>query len=241
MNIVKQFVFVACSIMVLSCTNQNKPSEANKANDTIDYATDDSEIIEQAIKDVYVNICMSSVSGFESGNITYLRSLVKDKPSFNKLDSCLKLMESKGTYDYKNYKSKGCPVTIKMYAEGPSCVNGWDVYPTITNNSSKTIKYVYFSIIAYNRVGDPICDEYNRGCKWTGPIKPGKKAGGGNYYTAYMTSDVKRKSFTAQDISVEYMDGSKWPEDEQKTITKIASEFISTATKCLQIYKVNKK
>lgn len=166
-----------------------------------------------------------------------IQVLTKDKPEFNSLHTLVSNMIKANAYDYDgSFTNVGtCPVTITMKADGPSCVNGWDVYPTITNRTDKTIKYVYFDIIGHNAVGDPVKSDYGSGVKWTGPVKAHQKVSGG-YYTMYMESDMLRSKFEAKNITVEFIDGTKYTNDPLDANTKIADNFRDIANKCMEKY-----
>ena len=76
-----------------------------------------------------------------------------------------------------NAKLNNLPIVISyINTSNPNSAGGVDLYITFMNISDKTIKYVIFSVEAYNAVDDPVrCniknDEYFNG-QVTGPIEP---------------------------------------------------------------------
>ncbi|MDD4615138.1 MAG: hypothetical protein PHI40_07045 [Caldisericia bacterium] len=99
-----------------------------------------------------------------------------------------------------------------FYTCTPNCVGGVDFHLIWTNQSPKTIKYAYFQVVPYNRVGDKVsCTIKNRPEAYlsvTGPIKQGQTVGYSNYWDAlwYNSTIVKAK---ITEVKIEYMDGSK--------------------------------
>lgn len=91
----------------------------------------------------------------------------------------------------------------------PNSVGGCDYNFEFTNNSSKTIKYLYWTGTAYNAVNDPVYCEIRRKAtfsgKDTGPIEQGESGGGCwdciiyNYSADYIR---------LLKIEIIYMDGS---------------------------------
>ena len=56
-------------------------------------------------------------------------------------------------------------------------LSSWDIDITVWNKSTRTIKYVYIPVRAYNTVGDRVTSSQNTAtitCKMIGPIEPGK-------------------------------------------------------------------
>ena len=86
---------------------------------------------------------------------------------------------------------------------------GTGVEMEIVNLSSKPIKYVTFTYVGLNAVGDPVRDlrgAPTRGFRGIGPIEPGERASYKKEY-AWMTDVVEQAK--AIRIDVEYMDKSK--------------------------------
>ena len=91
----------------------------------------------------------------------------------------------------------------------PNYVGGCDFYLSYINNSSKTIKYLYWTGIAYNRVNDLAYCEIRRSavCNgWEqGPIEP-QEEGGGEWSCVIYNNWAETMKLT--NIRIEYMDGT---------------------------------
>lgn len=177
------------------------------------------EKIIQKFSKIIASIKFNDFSGYE---ISSLRSEIEGIEEFLPLDSVLNKMEETDSYNVF-YDPTDCPVDIKIYAKGPSSVSGWEVSFNITNKSEKVVKYVYLTVEAKNTVDDVVRDEFGTRCKWTGPLNPKQSKNNGLYWTLYLGSQINRKSFTATDVKVEFMDGSVWPEsnDNSKMLHEI--------------------
>lgn len=111
-------------------------------------------------------------------------------------------------YPEKKLKS---PVTISDWSTSRDYVGGVEWNFKFTNNSDKTIKYIYLEWDCYNAVGDPVYDEItgknSHGVKHTGPLESGKSTNllrTTNLFYSFSLTSVK---FTR--LEVEYMDGTK--------------------------------
>ena len=67
-------------------------------------------------------------------------------------------------------------IRIKTTWQEVNSVDGVETDVKFSNISNKTINYVTFTMRYFNRVGDPIEDEYDKGnearLKYTGPLRP---------------------------------------------------------------------
>lgn len=89
----------------------------------------------------------------------------------------------------------------------------------VYNSGRKTIKYVTFSVVGLNAVGDPVRDRIRQGSVQTlrgiGPIEPDKTA---SYTKEYMwMTDIVEK-FKITSIRLEFMDGSSKSLNDAKAI-----------------------
>ena len=78
----------------------------------------------------------------------------------------------------------------------------------IFNPTKKTIKYITFTVVGLNAVGDPVRDSVRGNSpklRGIGPIEPGET---GSYSKDYMWMTDIVQSFRIQSVKVEYMDGS---------------------------------
>lgn len=93
----------------------------------------------------------------------------------------------------------------------PNSADGCDVYMAFTNKSDKTIKYLRFECHMINAVGDIVECEIRRqsffGCKYTGPLKPGKNSGS-RYWDCIIYNSSARKVILDK-IEITYMDDSR--------------------------------
>ena len=94
--------------------------------------------------------------------------------------SCLTISIPQEVID--DARASNLPIIItRVYTSSPNSAGGVDLNIVLKNISDKTIKYVVFSVEAFNRVDDPVrCDirndKYFRG-RDTGPIEPLKVSG----------------------------------------------------------------
>ena len=106
-------------------------------------------------------------------------------------------------------KSSSSPFIAAYKTVELNSVGGVDYTIAAYNNSNKTIKYVYYTVYAINRVNDMVKDditnEYFIKLKETGPVEPNKIFGG--------TFKAIMYNYSANDIilskvTIEYMDGT---------------------------------
>lgn len=101
--------------------------------------------------------------------------------------------------------------TIKIksaYLSQPNSVGGVDAHFYYKNTSDKTIKYLTWTGLAYNAVGDSVSCEIRRRYYFngqdTGPIRPGK-SGGGVWECPWYNWSAKKLKIV--EIEIEYTDG----------------------------------
>lgn len=115
-----------------------------------------------------------------------------------------------GENDYYGWKSR------------PDSAGGVDVAIGFTNDSEKTIKYIYFHISAYNTVGDPaMCEIHDTNkfeLKLTGPIDADGSGVWEDLFYNHATSKIAIDS-----IDIEYMDGSIEKQTDNFDIVPIPS------------------
>lgn len=88
---------------------------------------------------------------------------------------------------------------------------------TVINSGKKTIKYVTFSVVGLNAVGDAV-QQYRRGpsvLRGIGPIEPGASA---TYSKDYMWMTDIVESFRIASIKLEFMDGTSRTVSDTKGI-----------------------
>lgn len=72
-------------------------------------------------------------------------------------------------------------ILLKHGSSPPNSVGGVEFRAQFKNTSGKSIKYVYFSVTARNRVGDLVIDQVRRRqevtVEFTGPLDTGRTAG----------------------------------------------------------------
>ncbi len=101
----------------------------------------------------------------------------------------------------------------KLKKSKPNSAGGVDLFIGFKNKSDKVIKYVYFSVIPYNAVGDVVSCEIRRDsifkAQVTGPYEKGEGLNGdydGYWDCAWYSYDIERIELS--EITIEYMDGS---------------------------------
>jgi hypothetical protein len=84
------------------------------------------------------------------------------------------------TKDLERVKREGIPILIEFaYPSAPNSAGGVDVRIDFVNTSSKTFKYVLFTAIPYNKVGDVVQSavggKTSASLETVGPYNPGQK------------------------------------------------------------------
>ena len=112
---------------------------------------------------------------------------------------------------YADRKEAGHPLVIyEAYTETPNSAAGVDVVINTINLSDKTIKYINWTVVPYNAVGDKVRGEIRRRSEAsmyeTGPISPYERTSG-SWETIWYNYSITCMEITR--LSIEYMDGSK--------------------------------
>lgn len=106
-------------------------------------------------------------------------------------------------------KSHGIAVLNRHVYEESDYTNGTGFRVKVLNTSQKTIKYVAFSIVGYNAVGDPVRDRLKRSTGQTmrgiGPIKPNESA---SYSFEYIWHTDVVEYVRLTKLKVDYMNGT---------------------------------
>lgn len=106
-------------------------------------------------------------------------------------------------------KAHGLAVLSRRAYEESEYTNGTGFRVKVLNTSSKTIKYVAFSIVGYNAVRDPVRDNLKRSTsqnlRGIGPIKPNESA---SYSFDYIWHTDAVEYVRLTKIKVDYMDGT---------------------------------
>lgn len=104
----------------------------------------------------------------------------------------------------------GLYVSEKMM-NGPDSAGGIDIQVHFKNNTNKIIKYVKFTFIAFNAVGDSVsCRVTNQSEKvgeFTGPLNPGAYSRSSLYY-GKMFYDPSIVRVKVKKAVIEFMDGT---------------------------------
>lgn len=115
------------------------------------------------------------------------------------------------TQEYAERKAAGVPLVI-AYAdtEGPNSAGGVDVRINALNVSSKTIKYLRYTVVPYNAVGDRVSGTIRRRSAArifdTGPIAPDASSPPGVWDNVWYNSSIRCLEITR--VRIEYMDGT---------------------------------
>lgn len=102
---------------------------------------------------------------------------------------------------------------IKYYTSSPNSVGGVDCNIIWKNLSEKTVKYVRFTVVPYNKVNDRVKGKYDyngngeKVVKVTGPVKSKQIDGYGTYWDCvWYNWTIDYMLITG--IEIEYLDGS---------------------------------
>lgn len=101
----------------------------------------------------------------------------------------------------------------RLATSSPNSAGGVDLFIGYTNQSDKTIKYVTFTVVPYNAVGDKVYSEIGRHSTYratdTGPWEKGQGlAGNYSWYWENAWYNWSISSVKMTDISIEYTDGT---------------------------------
>lgn len=103
---------------------------------------------------------------------------------------------------------------------------------TVYNSTKKTIKYVTFTVVGLNAVGDPVRGGFIRRdatpmLRGIGPIAPGET---GTYSKDYMWMTDVVESFRVSSVKLEYTDGSSKIVSDVKNIRIAAQDYEALTT-----------
>lgn len=102
---------------------------------------------------------------------------------------------------------------------------------TVYNSTKKTIKYVTFTVVGLNAVGDPVRGGFRGNTapmlRGIGPIEPGET---GTYSKDYMWMTDVVESFRVSSIKLEYTDGSSRVVSDMKNIRISAEDYEALTT-----------
>ncbi len=114
----------------------------------------------------------------------------------------------KGLKYLETCKSKGLAILEWSFYDESEYTDGTSVKIKVYNPTPKTIKYLWFTFIGFNPVGDKVTD-YKRGTnitmKGVGPIKT-EESGTYSYEYVWFTDLVETAKILS--IKIQYMDGS---------------------------------
>jgi hypothetical protein len=156
-------------------------------------------------------------------NTDFLKISKEDQKSFDKGEASeLDSIKSKAFYAaeviYKNdlkkaiafldnTKTKGLAVLNWNYYDESEYTNGTSTKIEVYNPMKKTIKYIWFSFVGYNAVGDIVSSKGQtiRTVKAIGPIKE-KETGSYEFPYVWLTDIVQTAKLKS--IKIQYMDGT---------------------------------
>lgn len=148
---------------------------------------------------------------------------VEQKPAFSKQAErfAIYLREkelSEVVATLKRHKKSGLTVVSSSIADVSEHTQGTSFAIEVLNQADKPIKYVWFTVVGYNAVGDPVRRRSGTAAtvKGIGPIAPGDSA---SYDWDYLWMTDIVESFKIPKIKVQYMDGSVREVQNIKAIT----------------------
>jgi hypothetical protein len=151
-------------------------------------------------------------SEYYKTNLSLMNNIEKEtlKLQALKLSSKMHSIDSQRIHKFLTVtKNKGLVLVNYEIYEMSSYTEGTGFKFKIYNPTNKVIKYVYFSIIGYNAVNDPIYDKINKktniSVKGVGPIKQGESS---DYEFEYVWSTDLVEKVKIKEIKIQYMDGS---------------------------------
>ena len=131
-------------------------------------------------------------------NKLYKETEIKYKEQFNSAEKV-----------FNNCKSKGLAILDWSIYDESEYTEGTSVRFTVYNPTNKIIKYISFTVIGFNPVGDKVVDIFKRTANITvkgiGPIEPGENA---EYSFDYVWHTDIVENANIASIKVQYMDGS---------------------------------
>ena len=119
-------------------------------------------------------------------------------------------------------KSKGLVITKNGIYDESEYTEGTSFSCTIENLSNKTVKYISFSLVGYNAVGDKVSERgvFTKVVKGIGPLEKGAS---GAYEFDYVWFTDLVETFDIVSIKIQYMDGTIKVISNPKTI-KLSKE-----------------
>ena len=111
----------------------------------------------------------------------------------------------------ERYYAQNSIKITKVAVSEPNSAGGVDAYINFYNNSNKTIKYVNFSVKAYNAVDDVVTctirDKYISNLKYTGPVNPYSYSNDNSYWDC-VWYNYQIKYCKIVGVKIDYMDGT---------------------------------
>lgn len=112
--------------------------------------------------------------------------------------------------DIERAKARDVPVIISnVYPSSPNSAGGVDAHVKFINTSNQTLKYVVFSVMPYNEVGDVapsrIGNKTPARLRDVGPINPGEGNGTGYWENVWYNHSIRCIEVTYVDVT--YMSG----------------------------------
>jgi hypothetical protein len=139
----------------------------------------------------------------------------------------LRQQELSGVLDtLKRHKKSGLTVVSSAIADVSEHTEGTSFSIEVLNQADKPIKYIWFTVIGYNAVGDPVRSRSGTAAtvKGIGPIAPGSS---GSYEWDYFWHTDIVETFKIPKIKIQYMDGSARELQNIKAITLSKSDRIT--------------
>ncbi len=121
------------------------------------------------------------------------------------------LAELEESLQNERYYAQNSIKITKVAVSEPNSAGGVDAYINFYNNSNKTIKYVNFSVKAYNAVDDVVTctirDKYISNLKYTGPVNPYSYSNDNSYWDC-VWYNYQIKYCKIVGVKIDYMDGT---------------------------------
>lgn len=122
----------------------------------------------------------------------------------------------------KRHRKSGVMVVSSSIADESEHTEGTSFSIEVINPGDKPIKYVWFTVVGYNAVGDPVRSKFGASStvKAIGPIAPSASA---SYEWKYLWFTDIVETFKVPKIKVQYMDGSTGEVQNVKAVTLSAA------------------
>ena len=136
------------------------------------------------------------------------------KPALQEHARLLSLVQRKNDLEdlvkaFESHKRHGLTIIKASIADVSEHTEGTSFKVRVSNPTEKTIKYITFSVVGLNAVGDPVRDRIKGGptmvVRAIGPIE---KDEGGTYNWEYMWHTDIVEKFRITEVKVQYMDNS---------------------------------